>query len=89
MAELGKYCKAYELARLRAFPGWAEQAKNSQLEMIQVGGKAIKRSRALTDQSIVYLQENYVLTDGIYKDKNILFDNFTLEWIDYCLRDLV
>ena len=32
----------------------------------------------------LYLQENYVVTDGVFKDENIVFDDVTPEWIDFC-----
>jgi hypothetical protein len=31
----------------------------------------------------LYLQENYVVTDGIFKNENIIFDNITYEWKDF------
>ncbi len=34
------------------------------------------------------MQENYVVTDGIYKDENIIFDNVTAEWVEYCQLSL-
>ena len=40
--------------------------------------------RQLDDDSILYLQENYVVTDGIFKDQNIIFDNVTDEWKEFC-----
>ena len=38
----------------------------------------------LDDDSILYLQENHVVTDGIFKDQNIIFDNVTDEWKAFC-----
>jgi len=32
------------------------------------------------------MQENYVVTDGIFKDENIIFDNVTPEWKDFCTK---
>jgi hypothetical protein len=39
----------------------------------------IERILGQTGDSIVYLQENYVVTDGIFKDENVLFDDVTPE----------
>ncbi|NMG11729.1 hypothetical protein DP117_34725, partial [Brasilonema sp. UFV-L1] len=36
----------------------------------------------------LYLQENYVVTDGIFKDENIIFDNVTPEWKEFCDKTL-
>ena len=82
MAEMGNYCKAYLLEQLRAYPGWSEKSENARVD--DVDGEKGDTPRALDDDSIVYLQENYVVTDGIFKDENILFDDVTDEWKEYC-----
>lgn len=69
MATMGKYCKAYLLKQFRQFDRWNE---NKEI------------NRELTKDSVVYLQENYVVTDGIFKDENIIFDNVTDEWKEFC-----
>ena len=84
MATMGKYCKAYYLEPLRAFNDWSEKAENARRETKIVDGKEVKVARELADDATVYLQENYVVTDGIFKDENILFDHVTPEWISYC-----
>jgi hypothetical protein len=84
MAEMGKYCKAYLLKQFREFPGWTENTANTRKEKKEVDGKEIEEQRQLDDESILYLQENYVVTDDIFKDQNIIFDNVTDEWKEYC-----
>ena len=89
MATMGKYCKAYSIKQLREFAGWAEQAGNARKEKQSgVNGKEVELPRALTDNDYLYLQENYVVTDGIFKDGNIIFDNVTPAWITYCQTTL-
>jgi len=88
MATMGKYCKAYLLKNLRQFSQWTEQIENIRKEKKQVDGKEVEFDRQLTDNDIVYLQENYVITDGIFKDENIIFDNVTPEWKDFCTSTL-
>lgn len=69
MAKMGKYCKAYLLKQFRQYNQWNEnQQENPEL----------------TDDSVVYLQENYVVTDGIFQDENIIFENVTEEWKEFC-----
>lgn len=82
MATMGKYCKAYSLEKLRRFSGWTEKAENARKE--EAEGKETESPRVLTDNDHLYLQENYVVTDGIFKDENIIFDKVTPEWIEYC-----
>jgi hypothetical protein len=33
---------------------------------------------------VLYLQENYVVTDYIFKNQNIIFDQVTDEWKAFC-----
>lgn len=88
MSTMGKYCKAYLLVKMREFSGWSERAENARKEKQEENGKEIEVTRELTEDSIVYLQENYVVTDGIFKDENIIFDDVTPEWIEYCQKVL-
>ncbi|MCC5624716.1 hypothetical protein [Nostoc sp. CHAB 5715] len=89
MATMGKYCKAYSLKKLREFSQWIEYAENTRKENKSVEGKSVEINRELTDDDFLYLQENYVVTDGIFKDENIIFDNVTPEWKEFCHKTLV
>jgi hypothetical protein len=89
MATMGKYCKAYSIKKLRDFSGWTESAGNARKEKQKdADGKEIEVTRTLTADDYLYMQENYVVTDGIFKDENILFDQVTPEWIEYCQQTL-
>lgn len=88
MAKMGTYCKAYMLGKLRAFDGWTENSGNAKTEKKQIDGKEVEAPRELTDDSIVYMQENFVVTDGIVMDENILFDNVTPAWLEFCKATL-
>jgi hypothetical protein len=85
---MGKYCKAYPLSRFREFNGWKENAENFRKEKKTVNGAEAEVSREITDSSFAYLQENYTVTDGIFIDENIIFDDVTPEWIDFCVNTL-
>ena len=84
MAEMGKYCKAYLAKHLREYPGWSENKENVRKEKMEVDGREVEVDREITDDSILYLQENYVVTDGIFKDEHIIFDKVTDEWKLFC-----
>jgi hypothetical protein len=88
MAAMGKYCKAYSLKKLREFKGWAEKTENARKEKQAVNGKEVEATRVLAEGDYLYLQENYVVTDGIFKDENVVFDSVTPEWIEYCQQTL-
>jgi hypothetical protein len=76
MSNMGKYCKAYPITRLREFGEWQEHSQNARNEN--------DVPRQLTDADFLYLQENFVATDGVFIDENVIFDNVTPEWIDFC-----
>jgi hypothetical protein len=80
MAQLGRYCKAYPIKRFETFPGWSIKTENLKKE----SGTA----RHLGEQDYFFLQENYVVTDGIFVDQNIVFDQITDAWKSFCTREL-
>jgi hypothetical protein len=88
MATMGKYCKAYPIQRLRDYSGWVENTANTRKEKTQIDDKEMEAPRVLTENDFLYVQENYVVTDGIFKDENIVFDAVTPEWIAYCQQSL-
>lgn len=89
MATMGKYGKAYSLKKFREFPEWSEAVENARTErQIGADGKESDGVRVLTDDDYLYLQENYVVTDGIFKDENIIFALVTPQWLAYCQETL-
>ena len=76
MSKMGKYCKAYMIPMFREFAGWTENSQNAR--------KEDDAPRKLTDADFLYLQENFVVTDGIFIDENVIFDKITPAWIDFC-----
>jgi len=82
MANMGKYCKAYMIDRFRAYPSWRENSENTRVEKAE--GSEEEAPRVLGEDSFLYLQENYTVTDGIYLDENVIFDDVTDEWKKYC-----
>ena len=75
MAEMGNYCKAYHTSGFRKFRGWSEDTSNLRGEKKYVDGKEVFEPKtSLEDDDILYLQENYVVTHGIFKDEHIVFN---------------
>lgn len=85
MPNMGRYCKAYPIKSLRGFAGWTENAANARPAEDAEEGAA---PRTLTEDDFLYLQENYVVTDGIFFDENVIFDSVTPEWVDFCHQTL-
>jgi hypothetical protein len=93
MAIMGKYCKAYPVSRLRAYPGWTEKSENLRPEeadgedrAAHNGGSAVPRQ--LGDDDYLFVQENLIVTDGIYIDEHVIFDAITPAWEAFCTNDL-
>jgi hypothetical protein len=71
-----KYCKAYELAQLRQFPGWSAGAQPEDKE--------------LTNETLVFLTDEFdVIISPVGRDKNkLLFSEDTPEWREFCTETL-
>lgn len=80
---MGRYCKAYPIARLREFGGWVEKGENARKVKREIDGVEVEAPRELTDNNHLYLQENYVVTDGIFIDEHIVFADVTPEWKEF------
>lgn len=88
MAIMGNYCKAFPLKKLRGFEHWSEKKENARKTVGTGDGSEPAAPRTLSDDDYLYLQENYVVTDSIFKDENIIFDQQTSEWVDFCKKIL-
>ncbi len=83
---MGNYCKAYLLSDLRSYPQWNERADAVRSgPLVDDGDNA---PRALADSDIVYIQENFVVTHGIFKNENVVFDAVDPDWIEFCEQQL-
>ena len=87
MAEMGKYCKAYLAQDFRKYSDWKENLDNLRQEESD-DGKEVEKRTELKDDDILYLQETYIVTDGIFLDENIIFDDVTEEWKTFCTNEL-
>jgi hypothetical protein len=88
MRKMGKYCKAYPIQRFRQFSAWKENAENIRKETKQVDGKESEAGRELTDADYLYLQEDFTVTDGIFLEENVIFDDVSPEWKEFCVQTL-
>jgi hypothetical protein len=87
MAKMGSYVKAYPTEDFRKFHGWSEAVQNSQPEPTPGNGEQEEGEDQSTGD-FFYLQENFTVTDGIFLDENIVFNDVTPEWIDFCKNTL-
>lgn len=66
-----KYCKAYYVKDLRAFPQWSESREGNEPE--------------LTDESVVYLWDDFtVVRSPVISESGIVFTQVTSDWQDFC-----
>jgi hypothetical protein len=83
---MATYCKAFLATDLRQFPGWPQSA--------QTGASAAENSadpqapHTDPDEAILYLHDNYVVTEGALRDEGTVFDKVTSEWIEFCTGTL-
>ena len=82
MGKMGQYCKAYPLEAMRQFDGWHENAG-----AFRNAAEPANGDRPANDH-IVYLQQNYVVTDGIFIDENVIFDDVSDPWLEFCQKTL-
>lgn len=80
--EIGNYCKAYLLSELRSFPRWQEKPCGTGFD--SPGEAEAAEAGLLKDDDVVFVQESYVVTRGIFIDENIVFDSVDGEWIAFC-----
>lgn len=85
MPEMGRYCKAYLAERFREFSGWEENLQNLRKVKETKDREEVEVQRTeINDKDVLYLQENYVVTDDIFKNENIIFDKVDDDWKKFC-----
>ena len=66
---------------MRKFSGWNESAREEQAQGVTEETKTADE----TDLSnILFVQEDYTVTAGIFVDENVILDRPTPEWIEFC-----
>ena len=88
MPNMGRYCKAYHASSFRGYGDWSENRENLRKSKEKVDGQEVETPRELTDEDVLYLQENFTVTDGIFLDQNVIFDKVTPEWREFCTNTL-
>jgi hypothetical protein len=85
---MSTYCKAYSLAKFRQFPNWLEKSENARKEPKGENDTQSEAPRKLTDKDYLYLHENFIVTDGIFEENNVIFDHITPDWEKFCAEVL-
>ena len=85
---MGKYCKAYLARDLRAYPKWSENSENMEPQLVEGEGGDKRATPSITDETVLYIQDDYTVTDGIFKNEYVIFGTVTDEWITFCITNL-
>ena len=85
MSTTGSYCKAYYVNRFREFSGWREKTENlRQTATTDAENRENELRRELKDDDHLFLHDNLIVTDGIFLDENIIFEDHSPEWKQFC-----
>jgi hypothetical protein len=76
-----EYARAYLLGELRKFSDWREEKES-------IPADENGNSRRLSDGDVVFLQQDFTVTELIWPGENVIFNRITPEWIDFCTQEL-
>lgn len=72
-----KYCTAYQLGALRRYPAWLEKSLDEN-----------GQSQGLSDDDFVFLHQDYTVTKSMWTGEDVIFDNVTEQWKEFCTTEL-
>ena len=84
----GRYCKAYLIRDLRRFDQWVPNQQNARYRREIVDGEIAEVQNVLTDDHVLFLQEDYTVTDSIFLIDSVIFDQVTPQWVEFCKKTL-
>lgn len=86
MARMGSYCKAYYVGDLAAFRDWNPRLENLRPEVRdEEGGSGAEVAReSLSEEDVLFLQEDFGVTDGVFIDEHVVFADAGPEWRAFC-----
>lgn len=83
-----EYFASYQLGELRRYPAWAENKLGvREASPVAAGGQA-PDGGGLSDDDVVFLHQDYVVTKSIWHDEDVIFNEVTEQWKDYCRNEL-
>jgi len=75
-----RYCKAYHLKDLRQYSGWFE----SKINWKDKANKSItitsNDDQEFSDDDIVFMHQDYTVTQSMWHNENVIFNDVTPEW---------
>lgn len=81
MAIMSKYCKAYPLDAFGKYAGWTPESA------LGPGTNEVGPS-ADVDRGYAFLHDNFTVTKNVFVDEQIVFNQVTPPWIEFCRTQL-
>ncbi|HKP85134.1 MAG TPA: ankyrin repeat domain-containing protein [Blastocatellia bacterium] len=83
-----KYCKAYHLEEMRKFPAWTEGRINwKQKPDVAAEGNG-QPAEQFDDDKVVFIHQDFTVTESVWHDENIIFNNVDSAWQEFCANEL-
>ena len=84
-----KYCKAYYLRDLRAFPEWNE----SRINWKQKGNNNnrddnVDPNAPFTDEKVIFIHQDFTVTESAWHNENVIFNQVNSDWKEFCTTAL-
>lgn len=83
-----KYCAAYHLGELRRYSGWTENKLAAGNEGKEAADDQSSEAQGLSDGDVVFLHQDYTVTKSMWAGEEVIFDNVTEQWKDFCNSEL-
>ncbi len=82
------YQKAYLLKQLRQFPKWNESKLQAMVKksesQTQAGTEDSAAPEEINDDTVVFVNEELVVTRSCFDTEDVVFDDVTPEWKSFC-----
>ena len=78
-----QYCKAFYLQDLRQFPGWSESRINWQGSGDNNAAED-REEPGFSDHDVVFLHQDLTVTQSMWHNENVLFQQITPAWEAFC-----
>jgi hypothetical protein len=76
-----QYCKAYYLRDLRSCPSWSESRINWKEKKENGNGNG---GDGFADDKVVYIHQDLTVTESIWANENVIFENVDTVWQNFC-----
>lgn len=78
-----KYCTAYHLGDLRRYSAWSENKPANEDKSAENGSV-----QEPADNDVVFLHQDYTVTKSMWAGEDVIFDNVTDQWKEFCVTQL-